>query len=91
MIINKASKEQQTTLTVRRATNSELQKEWEKNTSKLYYLKPCIKERESAHNSCKQFKVKLSRIRIGHTKLTHEHLMSRNNQQLTCGNAACGN
>ena len=30
-------------------------------------------------------------IFIGHTKVTHRHLMSRNNQKPTCGNAACGN
>ena len=34
--------------------------------------------------------LKLSRICIGHTRLNHRHLMSRNNQQPTCGNVACG-
>ena len=31
------------------------------------------------------------RIRVGHTRLTQGRFMSKNNQQLTCGNAACGN
>ena len=33
----------------------------------------------------------MRRIRIGHTRLTHGHLMSRNNQQPTSGNVAYGN
>ena len=35
--------------------------------------------------------VKLSRICIGHNRLTHCHLMSRNIQQPTFRNAVCGN
>ena len=57
--------------TIRRARNSEWQREWENNTSKLHYIKPRIEEWESAHNSNRQYEVKLSRIRIGHTRLTH--------------------
>ena len=53
--------------------------------------KPHIKERESVHNSCRQYEVKLSRIRIRHTRLIHGHYMSKNNQQSTFGNAAWGN
>ena len=30
-------------------------------------------------------------LRIGHTSLTHGHLMLRNEQQPTWGNVACGN
>ena len=59
--------------------------------SKLHHIKPHIKEWESAHNSCRQYKVKLSKIRIRHTRLTHRHLMPRNIQQPTCGNAAYQN
>ena len=40
-----------------------------------HYIKPCIEEWESAHNSSRQYEVKLSRLRIGHTRLTHGHLM----------------
>ena len=75
-------------LTIRRARNSEWQREWENIISKLHYIKPHIEEWESAHNSYRHYKVKPSRIRIGHTVLTHRNLMSRNNQQPTCGNAA---
>ena len=78
-------------LTIRKARKSEWQREWENNTSKLYYIKPHIKEWESAHNRCKQYTVKLSRIHIVHIRLIHGHLMSGNNQQAMCGNAGCGN
>ena len=37
--------------TIRRARNSEWQREWENNTSKLHYIKPRIEEWESTHNS----------------------------------------
>ena len=50
-----------------------------------------MEEWKSAHNSCRKSEVKLNRIHIGYTRLTHGHLMSRSNQQPTCGNAACGN
>ena len=33
----------------------------------------------------------MSKIWIGHTRLTHAHLMSRNEQPPSCRNAACGN
>ena len=69
-------------LTIRRARNSEQQKEWENNISKLHYIKLHIKEWESAHNCCRQYEVKLSRINIGHIRLNHGHLMSRNNQPI---------
>ena len=69
-------------LTIMRDRNSK----WENNTSKLYYIKPHIKEWESAPYSCRQYEVKLRSIHIKHTRLTQGHLMSRNNQQPTCGN-----
>ena len=55
-------------LTIRRAKKSEWQREWKNNTSKLHYIKPHIKEWESTQNSSRQYEVKLSKIRIGHTK-----------------------
>ena len=61
------------------------------STSKLHYIKPCIKEWENVHNNYRQYKVKLSKIIIGCTRLTHGHLMSRNYQPPTCRSAACGN
>ena len=59
--------------------------------NKIFELALLRFHRESAHNNCRQYEVKLNRIRIGQTRLTHGHLMSRNNQQPTCGNVACGN
>ena len=76
-------------------------------TRKLHYIKPCIEKQkmsttvvdnirywtcmESAHNSCRQLEIKLSRKRIRHTRLTNGHLMSKNDQQSTCTNAAYRN
>ena len=77
--------------TIRRARNSEWQREWEDSTSKLKIIKPRIEEWQNTHNSCRQYEVKLSRLRIGHTRLTHGHLMSRSEQQPTCSNATCDN
>ena len=48
----------------------------ENNTSKLYYIKPCIEDWESAYNNCK--------IHIEHTRLTHRYLMSRNTKMGKC-------
>ena len=47
-------------------------------TKKLKYIKPRIEEWKSAHNNCRQKEVKLSRLNIGYTRLTHGLLMSRN-------------
>ena len=57
---------------------------YDNSTSKLHYIKPRIEEWESAYKSCRKYEVQLSRIRIGHTRLTHGHLMSRNDQPPTC-------
>ena len=75
--------------TIRRARNSEWQREWEDSTSKLKIIKPRIEEWQNTHNSCRQYEVKLSRLQIGHTRLTHGHLILRNEQQPTCMNATC--
>ena len=40
---------------------------------------------------CRQYEIKLSRLRIGHTRLTHGYLIIRNDQQATCLNVACKN
>ena len=49
--------------------------EWQNSTSKLHYVKSRIEEWESVYNSCRKYEVKLSSIRIGHTRLTHAYLM----------------
>ena len=51
-------------LTIRRERKFESQKEWENSSSKLHYIKPSIEKWESAHNSCRQCEIKLSRIHI---------------------------
>ena len=61
---------------------------WNRNTVLANYtiVNLAFKDWESAHNSCRQYEVKMSRIRNGHTRLTHGYLMTRNNQQPTFSN-----
>ena len=61
------------------------------NSSRKLHIKPSIEEWESAHNSCWQYKTKLSRVHIGHIRLTNGCLMTRNDQQPTFLNASCRN
>ena len=61
------------------------------STNILQYIKAHIEEWESAHNSCRQYEVKLSRLSIGQTGQTHWHLISRNNKHQICRNMACEN
>ena len=42
---------------------------------KLYYIQP-------KSVGCRQYKVKLSRLRIGYSRLIHGHLMLRNDQRV---------
>ena len=61
------------------------------STRTLYCIKPRIEEWESADSGCRQYEIKISRFRIGHTRLTHRYLMSRNDQKSTCTDATCRN
>ena len=63
---------------------------WENSKSKLHYIKPQIEKWESTHNSCRQFEVKLNRLRIRHTRLTKSHLMTKGDEHPTYIGAACG-
>ena len=58
---------------------------------KLNYIKYRIEEWESAQSNFRQYEVKLSRLHIGHTRLTHRHLMSRNDQYPACRNIVSEN
>ena len=53
-------------------------KEWNNRTSKLHNMKPRIEECESIYRKLNMKSLILSRLRIGHKKLTREYLMSRN-------------
>ena len=56
---------------------------WNRNTVLANYtiVNLAFKEWESAHNSCRQYAVKFSRLNNGHFRMTHGHLMSINDQQ----------
>ena len=70
---------------IRRAKISEWKRKWGKQKTTLH------QKWDSANNSCRHCEVKLSRLCIGHTRLTHGHLMLRKNQQPICTKAVCGN
>ena len=71
--------------------NKEWQRKWNTSESKLHSIKPRIEEWEPSHDSYSQYEVKLSRLRIGHSELTHGHLMTRGAQQQSCSNMECRN
>ena len=45
--------------------------------NKLYRIKQIIEEWESTYNSNRQYEVKLGRPRIGHSRMTHEYLITK--------------
>ena len=67
------------------------QDQWNTNTSKLKEIRPTVDKWPEDRHMKRGFQVKLSRLRVGHTRLTHGYLMSREppplcgdcNQQLT--------
>ena len=68
-------------LTIKRNRNSLSDKGNGKTVIVSYTtLNHISKKKESFHNSCMQYMVKLSRIHIGHIRLNHGQLISRNNQ-----------
>lgn len=59
----------------RRHRNLKWQEAWNNSSSKLHTVKPTIKE-WPAHPLTRANDVKITRLRIGHTRLTHGHYMS---------------
>ena len=54
------------------------QRQWdrEEDTNKLKSIKKEVKEWKTSHNKERKIEVTLTRLRIGHTNLTHSHLMT---------------
>ena len=48
-------------------------------------------EGEKTKNSFRQHEIKLSKLHIGHRRLTRGHLRTRNAQQQICSNTSCRN
>lgn len=60
----------------RRAINKVWQSEWDREIdNKLHVIKPCLEVWESSHHKNRFHEVLMSRLRIGHSRLTHLHLL----------------
>ena len=57
----------------------------ESDGNKLAQLKLSLGSRPSCFQRCRRLEVSLSRLRIGHTRLTHGHLIAREPPTLICG------
>ena len=55
------------------------QQSWEKEDRKLKEIKPTVESWNSVNCRVRREAVVLARLRIGHTRLTHEHLFTRTN------------
>ena len=56
------------------------QRQWNENTNRLYAIKPILGEwKEEIHRSRKD-EVLLTRLHIGHTRLTHNFLLTQEDQ-----------
>ena len=53
------------------------QAKWNTSTSKLREVRPTVDRWPEERQMKRGHQVKLSRLRVGHTRLTHEHLMTR--------------
>ena len=51
------------------------QREWDMAVNKLHATKPLIGEQPSAYRSVRRDEVVLSRLRLGHSYLTHSYLL----------------
>ena len=58
------------------------QEKWDKcSDSKLYEIKPNLSEHVFVSKLCRKQQVVLTRLRLGHTYITHSHLMKRESVQ----------
>ena len=51
------------------------------NNNKLRAIKPNIEPSKTCYSKSREWEIKLSRLRIGHIRLTHEYLMIGDNQR----------
>ena len=76
--------------TIRRTKNFEWKREWITVLPNYITLFLPLKSGKPVSISCMHYEAKLDRLRIGHTRLTREHLMLRNDQQPTCRSVTWG-
>ena len=61
---------------IKKLVSNYWQEQWyNMDNNKLRAIKDHIKTWHSAKNKSRKFEIGMSRLRIGHTKLTHDHLM----------------
>ena len=76
-------------LTIRRAKNSEWQREWESVLA--YYTTLNLTFNRGKVSTAVLGSIRSSMLYIGHIRLAHSHFMSGNDQHSTCRNTACRN
>lgn len=68
---------------LRRVIKLAWQSEWDSNIyNKLHNVKPILSEWRSARHRERFYEVVLCRLRIGHTRLTHGHLLQKENEPI---------
>ena len=70
-------------LMIRRAIRSDCEREWrvvDPEDNKLREIRGTYGPFNDTYHRSREWEVKLARHRIGHTRLTHEHLMNRSEQ-----------
>ena len=71
---------------VRDALNKKWQNRWDLETNnKLQEIKPKIGKWESSFHKKRKYETIMTRLRIGHSNITHVHLMTRERQPRCCG------
>ena len=68
-------------------------KEWQDSwdstpTNKLFSIKPVLGKNKPHTSLCRRDETVLTRIRIGHSRITHSYLLSRENQPI-CDHCKC--
>ena len=77
---------------INKGITNKWQNEWNliDNTNKLKLIKKEVKEWTSSHNQCRKIEVTLTRLRTGHTNITHSHLMNQPHEpEPICNTCRC--
>ena len=73
--------------TIKQIIAKRWQQLWDENTqNKLYQIEPLLKERKCEASNTRREETILSRLRIGHTRLTHDFILKEESPKCPCGN-----
>ena len=67
---------------IKKITLKAWQTRWDLHNTKLHEIRPKIERWTRERQLSRGHQVKLSRLRLGHTKFTHEYLMTKTNQPI---------